>query len=68
MKYIVIVTESKFDCDIKYEYSGSKLSHSKNGTWTGNLKYSIVNTSDVFDWNIRYSQNSKMEIKLRYVV
>ena len=35
----------------------ANFSHSENGTLTGNLKYSIVDTSDIFDWNILYSEN-----------
>ena len=35
------------------------FSHSENETFTGNLEYSIVDTSDVFDWNIWYSENCK---------
>ena len=40
-----------------------KFSHSENETFTGNLEYSIVNTSDIFDWNILYSENcNEMDI------
>ena len=35
----------------------ANVSHSENGTLTGNFKYSIVDTSDIFDWNILYSEN-----------
>ena len=34
------------------------VSHSENETLTGNFEYGIVNTSDIFDWNILYSENS----------
>ena len=33
------------------------FSHSENGTLIGNFEYSIVDTSDIFDWNILYSEN-----------
>ena len=33
------------------------VSHSENGTLTGNFEYSIVDTSDIFNWNILYSEN-----------
>ena len=35
----------------------ANFSHSLNGTLTGKFEYSIVYTSDIFDWDILYSEN-----------
>ena len=35
----------------------ANFSYSENGTLTGKFEYSIVNTSDIFYWNILNSES-----------